>query len=108
MSSQRVRMTLALAALAALTGLPLAAAADDWPQWRGPGRTNISAETGLLKEWPKDGPPLVWKVEGLGHGVASVAVAGGRLFTLGYRGPDEYAVAVDVKEGRKLWEARVG
>jgi hypothetical protein len=30
-----------------------------WPQWRGPGRTNVSLETGLLKNWPKDGPPLV-------------------------------------------------
>jgi outer membrane protein assembly factor BamB len=105
MPSRQVRIALALSALACL---PLAAAADDWPQWRGPGRANVSAETGLLKEWPAAGPPLVWKVEGLGHGVASVAVAGGRLFTLGYRGPDEFAVTVDVKEGRKLWEARVG
>src|SRR5262245_313465 len=31
-----------------------------WPQWRGPDRNGICAETGLLKEWPKDGPKLLW------------------------------------------------
>src|SRR6516164_5655572 len=51
-----------------------------WPQWRGPGRTNVATETGLLKSWPPQGPPLLWKVNGLGLGVPSVAVAGGRIF----------------------------
>jgi SAM-dependent methyltransferase len=37
------------------------AAADDWPQWRGPARTNVSAETGLRPTWPKDGPPVAWR-----------------------------------------------
>jgi hypothetical protein len=37
----------------------LAAGADDWPGWRGPQRTGISKETGLLKAWPKDGPKLL-------------------------------------------------
>src|SRR5437899_9589678 len=40
----------------------------DWPQWQGPERTAHSKETGLLQEWPKDGPPLAWKVKGLGGG----------------------------------------
>jgi hypothetical protein len=44
------------------------ARADDWPQWQGPDRNAISKERGLLKEWPKDGPPLAWKVTGLGGG----------------------------------------
>jgi hypothetical protein len=42
------------------------ALADDWPQWQGLNRTAHSKETGLLKEWPKDGPPLAWKIKGLG------------------------------------------
>ncbi|MBD3673904.1 MAG: polyvinylalcohol dehydrogenase, partial [Planctomycetaceae bacterium] len=42
--------------------------ADDWPQWRGPNRDAISQETGLLKSWPADGPPLAWKVDGVGNG----------------------------------------
>ena len=43
-------------------------ALDDWPQWRGPNRDGISAEKGLLKEWPKGGPPLAWQAKGAGEG----------------------------------------
>src|SRR6516225_983841 len=83
-------------------------AVGDWPQWHGPNRTNVSTETGLLKEWPKEGPPLLWKTEGLGHGVASVAVAAGRIYTLGYRGEDEFATALDAKDGKAVWTVRIG
>ena len=43
----------------------------DWPQWQGPDRTAVSKETGLLKEWPKGGPPLVWKTKGSAAATAS-------------------------------------
>jgi len=75
---------------------------------RGPDRSNISPETGLLKEWPEKGPPLLWKAEGLGQGVASVAVVDSRVFTLGYRGDDEFVAALDTKEGKHLWSTRIG
>lgn len=84
------------------------AVADDWPQWRGPDRRNLSPEKGLLQEWPKEGPPLVWQATGLGEGVASVAVAGGRVYTLGYKGEDERVVALDAKDGKQVWSSRVG
>src|SRR5882762_8872519 len=58
----------------------LAQNGGEWPQWRGPNRDGISKETGLLKEWPADGPPLVWKTTGAGGGYSSLAIAGGRLF----------------------------
>jgi outer membrane protein assembly factor BamB/precorrin-6B methylase 2 len=91
---------------------PSTAALADWPQWRGPERTNIAKDTGLLAEWPKDGPLLMWKVEGLGEGVPSVAVAGGRVFTLGYRdgsdGQAEYLTAWATANGKLLWRSRVG
>src|SRR5262249_23245022 len=64
--------------------------------------------TGLLKEWPPGGPKLLWTAKGLGESVVSVAVAGGRAFTVGYRGDDEFAVCVDIKDGKKLWETRIG
>jgi outer membrane protein assembly factor BamB/precorrin-6B methylase 2 len=79
-----------------------------WPQWRGPDRSNVSEETGLLREWPDGGPPLAWKVSGLGEGVASVAIAGGRVFTLGYQGESEFLTALDANSGKKLWQARLG
>jgi outer membrane protein assembly factor BamB len=98
------------AALAALGLLALAAPAlaADWPQWRGPGRSNVSAETGLLKEWPPGGPPLAWKAAGLGDGVAPVAVAGGRVFSTGYQGDAEYCTALSAKDGKRLWAVQVG
>jgi outer membrane protein assembly factor BamB len=83
-------------------------AADDWPQWRGPKRDGVSAETGLLKEWPAGGPRLAWRVAGAGDGYSSFAVAGGRLFTLGARGGTEYVLAFDAASGKKLWEVANG
>src|SRR5262245_18499523 len=47
--------------------------AADWPQWQGPDRTAVSKETGLLQEWPKEGPPLAWKGTGLGKGMGGIA-----------------------------------
>ena len=97
----------ALAALGLLV-LVTRAPATDWPQWRGPDRSNLSAETGLLKEWSRDGPPLAWKASGLGDGVAPVAVAGGRVFTTGYQEDAEYCTALSAKDGKRLWTAKVG
>jgi outer membrane protein assembly factor BamB/precorrin-6B methylase 2 len=68
----------------------------------------VSLETGLLKQWPKDGPPLAWKAEGLGEGAASVVVANGRAYTLGYQGDDEHLTALDAVSGKKVWAARNG
>jgi outer membrane protein assembly factor BamB len=96
-----------LAAVAFLSSA-LAAPAADWPQWRGLDRSNVSPETGLLKEWPRDGPPQVWRAEGLGEGVASLAVAGGRVFTVGYRGEEELCAALDVSTGKRVWSVTIG
>ncbi|MBI4601366.1 MAG: PQQ-like beta-propeller repeat protein [Planctomycetes bacterium] len=84
-----------------------APAAGDWPQWRGPNRDGLSADTGLLKAWPSGGPRLVWKAEGLGVGYSSVAVAGGRIFTMGDGRGKSLIVALDLG-GKKLWAAPVG
>ncbi len=35
----------------------------------------------LLDRWTADGPPLEWKIDALGKGMSSVAVADGKLFT---------------------------
>ena len=56
-----------------------AVAGSDWPQWRGPDRNGVSAETGLLKQWPPAGPPLSWSVSSLGKGYGSMAVQGGYI-----------------------------
>ena len=46
----------------------------DWPQWRGPERTGVSQETGLLAHWPAEGPKLVWQVKNLDDGYSTPAV----------------------------------
>ncbi len=99
-----------LAGLFTLTGVPLfpEAAPGEWPGWRGPGRDGISKETGLLKKWPKDGPPLAWRATGLGDGYSSVSVAGGRIFTMGNVGKDERVIALDEKDGKEVWSVAIG
>ena len=84
------------------------APAADWPQWRGPDRSNVSKETGLLAEWPKDGPPLAWSAAGLGDGVAPVSVAGGRVFTTGTVGEEAVCTALSAADGKLLWVAKLG
>src|SRR5919106_6012482 len=80
----------------------------NWSQWRGPNRDGISKETGLLKQWPADGPPLVWKASGAGGGYSSFSVANGKLYTMGLRGEREYVVAFDVNTGKEAWSTAHG
>jgi outer membrane protein assembly factor BamB len=102
---------LACLALVALTHAA-ARAADrpdaDWPQFRGPHRDAHSPDTGLLAEWPRNGPPLLWKATGIGGGFSSVALAGGKLYTMGNKGDASFVVAVDVETGRVLWSQKIG
>ena len=84
---------------------PLIAA--DWPGWRGPDRSGVSREKGLLKSWPKDGPNLVWQSDKAGLGYSGLAVVGGTVYTMGARGDDEYLLALDEK-GKEKWATKVG
>src|SRR5919202_719781 len=87
----------------------LVAGAADWPQWRGPQRNGISQETGLLKEWPKEGPKLLWQVKDIGSGYSTPAVVGERLYLLSNRGMnDEFVQALAVADGKQVWSRRLG
>jgi outer membrane protein assembly factor BamB len=109
-----------LAGFLAITGATAPAAAADngslpgeWPQWRGPHRDDLSSDTGLLKKWPKEGPRLVWETKGAGRGYASVAIANGRIYTMGdglsiADDKDEYVVCFDESSGAPVWKARLG
>src|SRR5882672_4419664 len=93
---------------AMLLGLTGIRAASDWPQWQGPDRTRISKETGLLKEWPGSGPPVVWTVSGLGSGYGSMAVAGDRVFLQGARGRTSVVIALNRADGKEVWSKALG
>jgi outer membrane protein assembly factor BamB len=85
-----------------------AASPEDWNQFRGPRRDDISTETGLLKSWPKGGPKLAWKYEGIGEGFSSVSVVGDKVFTMGDKGGASHLFALSRDKGAKLWELKVG
>jgi outer membrane protein assembly factor BamB len=102
-----------------LLATPMVCGAEDapakanWPQWRGPNRDDLSPDTGLLQAWPRGGPPLLWQAKGAGRGYASLAIAAGRIYTMG-DGPsingdqDEYVVCFDAADGKSVWKAKLG
>lgn len=98
------RFAFAIAVMAA--GVTVAAA--DWPQWQGADRTRIARETGLLKQWPASGPPVVWQATGLGNGYGSMAVAGERVFVQGTRGGNSVVVALNRVDGKEVWSKALG
>lgn len=94
----------------ALTMLAYAAdssTSKDWPTWRGPNRDAISNEKGLLTEWPENGPEVLWTADGLGRGFSSLAIANGRIYTMGERKDGTFLICLDLN-GKEQWAARVG
>src|SRR5215213_9669091 len=101
---------IAVVCVALIAGAALAAdpGAYDWPQWRGPDRTGLSRETGLLKEWPTGGPKQVWKATGLGSGFSTPAVSAGRIYLLGAKGTNEHLFCLSEKDGSPVWDVKIG
>ena len=83
--------------------LATTASALDWPQWRGPDRSDLSKEAGLLKQWPAEGPKQVWLFKNAGQGYSGPAIVGGKLFTLGTRDGKEILLSLDASTGKELW-----
>ncbi|MFW6125157.1 MAG: PQQ-binding-like beta-propeller repeat protein, partial [Pirellulales bacterium] len=100
-------LAVCVVAAAMLATAPLHA--DDWPQWRGPDRTGLWQETGILREFPDSGLDVKWRVP-VRSGYSGPAVADGRVFVLDYqetpgevlRGA-ERLLALDEKTGQTLW-----
>lgn len=101
----RLALRLTLCGLSLIT---TALQAGDWPNWRGPDRDDVSKETGLLKDWPEDGPKQVWSNSDVGLGYSSFAIAGGKLLTIGARDNTEFLICLDANDGKELWAAQVG
>ena len=80
----------------------------EWSRWRGPNGDGISLETGLLDEWPSEGPPLVWRKKGTGRGYSSVAISGGKIFTLGKKQEKNHLIALNLEDGSPLWSTPIG
>ncbi len=85
----------------ALTATTLA---DDWPQFRGPNRDGISRETGLFREWPPEGPKVLWTTE-VCQGYAAAAIHDGKVYFNDY-GEDAkewYVRCLSLADGKELW-----
>lgn len=91
-------------ALAFLAG---PAAALDWPQFRGVNRDGVSAETGLPRSWPAEGPRVVWK-RAVGEGYSGISVVGDRLYTMDSDDTVEYVLALEAGSGKELWRVPAG
>src|SRR5678815_953382 len=102
MKTKRV-MLMAIGLAFVLARQVMAQGGANWPQWRGPNRDGISKETGLLKQWPAEGPPLAWKAAGAGRGYSSFSIANGKLYTMGLRGDREFVIAFDIANGKEAW-----
>ncbi len=100
-------MSTRLIAVILVSSLFLPVSAEDSPQFRGPDRSGIFAEKGLLKVWPDGGPSETWSADGLGEGYASVAVVDGRIYTSGSPEQTATVFAFDLK-GKLLWKKELG
>ena len=105
---QRGLIVASVLALVGLQGADHAVAQADakgeWPQFLGPQRNGLSAETGLLERWPADGPKEQWRVPG-GVGMSGLAVSRGRVLTLVQRDQKQWLIALDAKSGEPVWQA---
>lgn len=75
----------------------------EWQSFHGPERSNKSTETGLLSQWPQEGPELIWTISGLGKGYSTVSIADGYIFTSGIENQQTYVYAFDL-DGNLVWK----
>jgi outer membrane protein assembly factor BamB len=98
--------------LALLLSVNAAAATPDWPQFHGPHRDAVCAETGLLQQWPAAGPKLLWTLKGLGRGYSTVSIVDGKLYTMGDRkqgdAEQQVVMAYDLASRKELWATPIG
>jgi outer membrane protein assembly factor BamB len=79
--------------------------AGDWPQWRGPNRDNMSAETGLYRTWPAGGPQVLWKTT-VADGYAGAAIRDGLVFVNDYDMAKKAHLvrAIALASGKDVWQ----
>jgi outer membrane protein assembly factor BamB len=90
-----------LAGCALLLGATCAAA-QDWPQWRGPNRDNKVVGFTAPATWPKE-LTKKWQVP-VGVGDASPALVGDKLYVFTRQGGDEVILCLDANSGKEVWK----
>ena len=87
---------------ACLAAFLTVAAAQDWPQWRGPNRDGNAVSFPAPKAWPEK-LRLKWKVE-IGEGHSSPLVAGGRVYLHSRQGEREVVSCLRPENGQTVWQ----
>jgi hypothetical protein len=94
-----------------LTGLSLTAFVTvgncQLSEWRGPGRSGVYNESGLLKNWPVSGPALLWEAEKMGDGYSSPTITEDAIYITGRRDSSDILTALTLN-GKKKWETVYG
>jgi outer membrane protein assembly factor BamB len=106
----KLRLLTAIAALSlCFSSLSVSSSAADWPQWRGPARDGVSKDTGHLKQWPAEGPKLLWQVNDIGDGYSTPVVVGNRIYLMSNNDMEnEFVAALSTQDGKVIWTTRVG
>ncbi|MFC2117722.1 PQQ-binding-like beta-propeller repeat protein [Bacteroidota bacterium] len=76
-------------------------------QWRGPDRNGIFPEKNLLKEWPENGPEILWRFDELGLGYSSAAVTANMVLITGTVDSISYIFSFD-HDGKLQWKKEYG
>ena len=76
-------------------------------EWRGPDRTGIYNETGLLKKWPDGGPKLLWEAMKMGDGYSSATVTDDAVYVTGRKDSSDVLTALTL-DGKIKWETVYG
>ena len=104
-----MRNTLFLLAISAFFALSFTSG-NKKSDWQGPNRDCIYPAKNLLKQWPENGPGLVWSFEGLGYGHSAVAMAENKVFVTGVKDTIESIGSLYTFDlnGKLLWEKEYG
>ncbi|MCB1093225.1 MAG: PQQ-like beta-propeller repeat protein, partial [Verrucomicrobiae bacterium] len=77
--------------------------ADDWPHFLGLNHDFHSAETGLEKNLPPSGPPVIWEMK-RGDGHAGPVILGEHLVLIHQRDRQEIVECRNAATGKPIWE----
>ena len=78
-----------------------------WTQWRGPRGENRASDKNLSFQWTDAKPKLLWNVEGMGGGYASVSIQNGKIFTVGNFDNGQQVLALNAADGQPVWKTRI-
>jgi outer membrane protein assembly factor BamB len=98
------RIRRCLSTIAALLTLGTAVQGADWPQFMGPNGNGTSAEKGLMRSWPAEGPKVLWRIP-LGPGYGGASVRAGKVYVMDRTEQKADVMrCLDLATGKEVWK----